>query len=124
VLPAPVGGTSAVPASGVPAAVVIASAVPAPAVAGEVVSDLAVATQEVATASRSATAPPGPRVSLDGPAVPTAGDTEMGISTIASQSLPFTGLDIRILAIGFVLLLLGIGLRRRTLKPRTDIERP
>jgi len=46
----------------------------------------------------------------------------MGIST--RQSLPFTGLDIRILAIGFILLLLGIALRRQTLKPRPDIKRP
>jgi hypothetical protein len=84
-------------------------------------------TAEVVSGPKVAAAPRRPADSLAAPSAATAADTDASASapTIqtlpiarSSQSLPFTGMDIRILGLGAVLLLLGLLLRSRTASPR------
>ena len=50
-----------------------------------------------------------------------SGSSEQGSTLLTGPNLPFTGLDIRILALGLVLFLSGVALRRRALRHAADV---
>ena len=50
-----------------------------------------------------------------------SGSSEKGSTLLTGPNLPFTGLDIRILALGLVLILSGVVLRRRALRHAADV---
>jgi hypothetical protein len=50
-----------------------------------------------------------------------SGSSEQGSTLLTGPNLPFTGLDIRILALGLVLFLSGVVLRRRALRHAADV---